>query len=506
MNQKSREDSYRGYGVIVGVNEVDEHHYADPYNLDKAICNSKAYLDFAKQSDRFEQLDYFCGSQATWANVKALLLKYAELSYEQEGFLFISFTGHGENLNRYDDQGCFKDNWQLLCYYDQMASEEEIRRILSVFHKNFTVVFVSDACFSGGLLTQKSIVLEREKLQQQERSQQGSIGTEVAAFTDPRKSWNPENCKEQLAYLKAKLEQAQRRETENEDELKKCKEYKAEIDQLKSYLEAQKRSTYFKNKGFYDKMLDSYQKDPDFDFEASVCFMGSGREFGASKMGKDDCLLHYSALLLAMLNSGTFKGNYFELNDILTQKMDRKYKPYFWASHDKKKDRFRRFRPFVLYGRAVNTPLTNRIRWKMEVKSDKNCNVNLEYQPKWLKYQESGMRRLSKVKKEDNPMIQRFLHRRGVHKGYVLVIGMRFADGSHDFCYSRKECSYLQCSSSTVDYDKCVPKEPIRLPELKLDSANCQPTGKPNAHIILYDSDYHRVLAYKEIPFKVRKT
>ena len=501
MNE-TREEDYRGYGIFVGVDEVDPTHYARPYNLDKAKSNAKGYLDFAQQSRKFEQLDYFCGAQATWANLKALLLKYAELSYLQEGFLFISITCHGEYLKRFGDDDCYADMWQMLCYYDQMISEEEIRRILSVFHKNFTVVFVTDACFSGGLLRQKSIELTESDSTDQSIT---GIRDTLSQIKSNLLSMPSEETKMDFEKLESMVSQADlnRQLCDLEGVEIKCKDLEQKVAEYKAAIELRENNTYLKNKGFYDKMLNSYSEDPDFQFDASICFMGSGREFGASKVGKDKYLLHYSALLLAMLNSGTFKGNYFELNKILTRKIDRKYQPYFFASHDKKKDRFNRFRPCVLYGRAFDTPDKELHDWKIEIQSTKgDLNFYIKVKPKWIEYQTTGMRWLTKVEDIEKEMIVKYLHYRAIKKGYVLVIGMKMANGVHDFPKPGSDCSYLKCYSKGGQ-EKCIPWMNFEVPELSVSYPSKPFSGKPNAHVVFFDSDYHRVLGHKQIPFQV---
>ncbi|MBD81000.1 MAG: hypothetical protein CL840_18930 [Crocinitomicaceae bacterium] len=254
----------KGYGIFVGVNYVEGQHYESNKPLDRAYKNAKSFCDFARRDNWYEQIEFITGKRATWKNIKKRLDQYASLSQTEEGYLLITFSGHGLNLEKRDNKKD-KDNWQFLCFYDRMVLEYEIRESLTQFSNKFKIILIVDSCYSGGIIEPQHALIKT-----------------MALTTMPIL---PQNA-------------------------------------------------YYKNKSFYSKLLDRYlfvnPKIPPT-FDADLFYYASSKKDKPSILGTNTELTFYSEYLLAILDSTSFQGNYFELQHLLNNVLANMVEPAYWV-------------------------------------------------------------------------------------------------------------------------------------------------------------------------------
>jgi len=153
----------KGYGLFVGVDYCDTNHYTDSNLFQEAKADAYAYDDLAKKTGLFSNKNraVLTGKDATWERCKKVLLDYAEISKQEEGYLFLAFSAHGwshePKVQMIATNGNVINKIEFFSFYDRMVLENEVREILEKFSENFKIVLIVNACNSGGLSNYKRV-------------------------------------------------------------------------------------------------------------------------------------------------------------------------------------------------------------------------------------------------------------------------------------------------------------------------------------------------------------
>jgi subtilisin family serine protease len=141
------------YSLHIGLNNVDPTHY-DGWNGQLYCCENDAlfYHELAdKAGIKNRKLLLSSGSQGAEMPISANLDKYLEQfskTLNSGDFLFITYSGHGgqiEDLNFDEEEDTMDETW---CLYDRQYIDDELWEHFSRFKKGVRILMISDSCHS----------------------------------------------------------------------------------------------------------------------------------------------------------------------------------------------------------------------------------------------------------------------------------------------------------------------------------------------------------------------
>lgn len=144
------------YSLHIGLNNVDPTHY-DGWNGQLYCCENDAlfYHELAEKAGiKNRKLLLSSGSQGAEMPVSTNLDKYLDQyskTLKSGDFLFITYSGHGgqiEDLN-FDEEDDDKD--ETWCLYDRQYIDDELWEHFSKFQKGVRILMISDSCHSGSV-------------------------------------------------------------------------------------------------------------------------------------------------------------------------------------------------------------------------------------------------------------------------------------------------------------------------------------------------------------------
>lgn len=159
----------KAYSLHIGLNNVDPTHY-DGWNGQLYCCENDAlfYHELAdKAGIKNRKMLLSSGSQGAEMPISANLDKYLEQfskTLNSGDFLFITYSGHGgqiEDLNFDEEDDALDETW---CLYDRQYVDDELWEHFSRFKKGVRILMISDSCHSGSVskaaLTAKDVEVD----------------------------------------------------------------------------------------------------------------------------------------------------------------------------------------------------------------------------------------------------------------------------------------------------------------------------------------------------------
>ncbi|HUP13866.1 MAG TPA: S8 family serine peptidase [Niastella sp.] len=144
------------YSLHIGLNNVDPTHY-DGWNGQLYCCENDAlfFHELAEKAGiKSRKLLLSSGSQGAEMPISANLDKYLDQfskTLKSGDFLFITYSGHGgqiEDLNFDEENDAMDETW---CLYDRQYIDDELWEHFSRFEKGVRVLMISDSCHSGSV-------------------------------------------------------------------------------------------------------------------------------------------------------------------------------------------------------------------------------------------------------------------------------------------------------------------------------------------------------------------
>lgn len=133
------------YSLHIGVNYVNTDCYGDDYHLHCCENDAEALGQIAL-SQNFKTV-YLLSENATYTRLNAML-EYYQSFLVKDDLLFISFSGHGQQIP--DENGDEPDGLdELWCLYDARVSDDYFFRMLKGFREDVKILVVADCCHSG---------------------------------------------------------------------------------------------------------------------------------------------------------------------------------------------------------------------------------------------------------------------------------------------------------------------------------------------------------------------
>lgn len=323
----------KGYGIFIGVDEIDVGHYRSQHTFQGAKYNAEAMYEIAEGTALYDinrKDDLLIGNRATWENAKRLLEFYAEKSQEcEEGYLLATFSGHGysKNKNPHGTPKKAQDEtliWEFLCFHDRMVPESEIRSILLKFNRKFKVVLVVDSCFSGGIaLARNSSYYTRKK----------SSIVEAISSKELMKVYS--------------------------------------LDDL-----------YQSEQSFYDDLMKKFPNvDPEY--IADICYFNACENDQRALLGRRGQMSPYTKYLYLLWNSKKFEGNYNDLNALLKDGLPKENSPTIRIFPKRRKSFFfRRTVPFNF----TRKYMPKYMQWHIKPAEFKDQDIRVEIIPPSKEY------------------------------------------------------------------------------------------------------------------------
>jgi hypothetical protein len=147
----------RGYSLHIGLDFVDEEHYNTPMGLNCGVTDAELLARFAEGTRNFHKPRLLINDKATTENIFLELDSFAQLSQDnpqEEFYFYITATCHGFQLGT--KYGGEDGRLELLCLYDRMILEHEIRERLARIGNNSKVLLVVGSCYAGGLFNEET--------------------------------------------------------------------------------------------------------------------------------------------------------------------------------------------------------------------------------------------------------------------------------------------------------------------------------------------------------------
>jgi hypothetical protein len=141
------------YSLHIGLNNVDPAHY-DGWTGRLFCCENDAlfYHELAEKAGiKNRKLLLSSGSQGAEMPISANLDKYLEQfskTLKSGDFLFITYSGHGgqiEDLSLDEEEDAMDETW---CLYDRQYVDDELWEHFSRFKKGVRILMISDSCHS----------------------------------------------------------------------------------------------------------------------------------------------------------------------------------------------------------------------------------------------------------------------------------------------------------------------------------------------------------------------
>ena len=142
----------KGYGIFVGVDELDLTHYKTRKNFRGARINAKKMYNWAeKEGYNVTTNDVITGPDANWTNITRVIKTLNDRAqYGEDNQLILYISCHGFRTKDPYRSGKVIKYMEFICLYDQMIPENVVRNELSQL-KFRRVNVIIDSCFSKGI-------------------------------------------------------------------------------------------------------------------------------------------------------------------------------------------------------------------------------------------------------------------------------------------------------------------------------------------------------------------
>jgi hypothetical protein len=136
----------QGASIHVGVNRLDVSHYGGEFPLAGCVNDARAMRDLADIMGYTSHM--LTNEEATTSNFIAMVRQAASGLYAGDS-LFVSFSGHGSQLESTspDEEADLMD--ETLCFYDRMFIDNELFMLLHEVRAGVNVTLFFDSCHSG---------------------------------------------------------------------------------------------------------------------------------------------------------------------------------------------------------------------------------------------------------------------------------------------------------------------------------------------------------------------
>jgi metacaspase-1 len=164
----------RGVTINIGINSLDTDHYGDDYDIltsaEKDARNMNALAKkqgFGLQSSDSVLLVEFPTAEMVLKHIRNFALKSADenpntdpnIKPLQSGdILLLTYAGHGSlvpdvnsnNIPSGEERSLYDQTW---CLHDRQIIDDELAQVASLFCEGVRILFISDSCHSGTVLT-----------------------------------------------------------------------------------------------------------------------------------------------------------------------------------------------------------------------------------------------------------------------------------------------------------------------------------------------------------------
>lgn len=147
--------SPKGYSLHIGLNQVDAKSYNGWNDKLKSAENDAIALAKIAATRGFTNIRLLLGKQATKEALIKCIYEYIAILNSGDLF-FMSFSGHGIKIPDKNNDETRKENDkkdEAWCLYNDILVDDEIKELLRAFKKKVRIIFLSDSCFSGSLIS-----------------------------------------------------------------------------------------------------------------------------------------------------------------------------------------------------------------------------------------------------------------------------------------------------------------------------------------------------------------
>ena len=147
MGNGTQESITKGISLHIGLNTVDQNHYADYQILDLIACEADADdMEAIAKAQGFSTTK-LKSSEAT-RNAVITSIRNAANSLSTGDFFLITYSGHGGQVKdtNYDEYDNEDETW---CLYDGQLIDDELGNLWADFEQGVRIFILSDSCHSG---------------------------------------------------------------------------------------------------------------------------------------------------------------------------------------------------------------------------------------------------------------------------------------------------------------------------------------------------------------------
>ncbi|PTX59546.1 caspase domain-containing protein [Kordia periserrulae] len=256
----------KAYSLHIGLNYIDQNHYSWDGRL-KACVNDATDMEYIMSSLGY-QTKKLLNENATRENVTKYIKELANKSKTND-IVVITYSGHGSvkpDFNS-DEDDDLDETW---CLYDGELIDDELRELWTLFKDKTRIVFISDSCFSGDVVRMHN-----------------------NPTNDLQRITNINIVDNKLAYKSTPWEIA--------------------------------HTTYYRNKEFYDLILNKKQMIIDKDIKASIISISASLSNEPAYEGFFNG--EFTNHLKKVWNGGKFSGNYRQFHRLITKSITRPQTP-----------------------------------------------------------------------------------------------------------------------------------------------------------------------------------
>lgn len=147
MEKSTQQDTAKGISLHIGLNTVDQNHYANYQILDLVACEADAD-DMAAIAKKQGFSSTKLKSNEATRNAIITNIRNASNSLSSGDFFLITYSGHGGqvkdiNFDEYDNED---ETW---CLYDGQLIDDELGNLWADFAQGVRILIISDSCHSG---------------------------------------------------------------------------------------------------------------------------------------------------------------------------------------------------------------------------------------------------------------------------------------------------------------------------------------------------------------------
>ena len=141
------EETKKGYGLLVGLNQVNPDHYEGWKGWLSCCENDVESIATILTKEGYTNIDTLLTKNATRENVSKALEHAAEIVNSGETFL-LYYSGHGSYLTDEEEEEDDKQD-ETWCLYNGQMLDDEIYSYWDKFKKDVKILMISDSCHSG---------------------------------------------------------------------------------------------------------------------------------------------------------------------------------------------------------------------------------------------------------------------------------------------------------------------------------------------------------------------